>query len=564
MIADLLVGKTAREKANLKGQEIAKLFKVPKTQVGDYWIEITELKAIENGVELYARAWDANGQIGFGKDGSVDLERFVFINPPILVNDPNGSIIRESLDDNGKVRQRKLREDPKQALLESLAHTISVKTQKFNGTNIIPGKIGNTTTTVYPDAGIGGTTVDGYVARDVVTDASFAILRAGAGTSADKTSGQTRPWLVERDASGNWMNLYRSIHTFDTSSIPDTDTINSATFSISSYADNVDPANVDPDCNVYGSTPAANNDLAAADYAQTGSIAYSDSPILIDDWVTSGAYNNFAFNATGKAAIVKTGITALSWKNANYDNANVAPALGNGQRFTIGAYFADFAGTANDPKLVVEHTAAPIEKILTEVLTLTDTILKSTTRTLSEVLTLTDTIIRSITKTLSEVLTLIDTVLVERIVNLVLTETLVLTDSLVRLIERTLTEVVTLTDTIAKEIQRLFSETLTLTDTILRSITKVLTETITITDTISRSIQRLLSETITLVDTLVKSITKVLSEVITLTDKLFAKFPGLGHILGRNTDTSINVGTRAKAEEGLNKETGINTGEALK
>src|SRR3990167_11140747 len=187
MIADLLVGKTAREKANLKGQEIAKLFKVPKTQVGDYWIEITELKAIENGVELYARAWDAHGQIGFGKDGSVDLERFVFINPPILVNDPNGSIIRESLDDNGKVRQRKLREDPKQALLESLAHTISVKTQKFNDSKIIAGKLGNTTTTVYPDAGSGGgTTIDGQVIREGVTDASWNTLRTSAVTAVSE------------------------------------------------------------------------------------------------------------------------------------------------------------------------------------------------------------------------------------------------------------------------------------------------------------------------------------------------------------------------------------------
>ena len=357
-IIPLLENKTAKEKADIKGQEIAKLLKVPKTQVGDYWIEITELKAIETGVELYARAWDTNGQIGFGQDGSVDLERFVFINPPILVNDFNGAIIRESLDDGGKVRQRKLREDPKQALLESLAHTISVKQQKFDDSKIIAGKLGNTTTTVYPDAGSGGgTTIDGQVIREGVTDASWNTLRTSAGTAVSETDAQARPYLAGKDVSGNWATLYRAIYTFDTSTIPDTDTIDSATFSLSSYADNVDDNNQDPDINVFGSTPAANNDLATTDYLQTGSTAYSDTPILIDSWVTSGAYNDFAFNATGKAAIVKTGVTPLSAKNANYDNANVAPTLGSSQRFGIGAFWADQAGTTNDPKLVVEHTA---------------------------------------------------------------------------------------------------------------------------------------------------------------------------------------------------------------
>src|SRR3990167_4451732 len=86
--------------------------------------------------------WTPGGkQVGFGKDGTVDIERFVFINPPILVSDPNGDIIREWTDDTtGELKQRKLRESPQEALLQSLAHTISVKKEKFGSERIVRGK----------------------------------------------------------------------------------------------------------------------------------------------------------------------------------------------------------------------------------------------------------------------------------------------------------------------------------------------------------------------------------------------------------------------------------------
>src|SRR3989304_1790351 len=148
----------------------------------DIDIEIISSKAIEGGVEIMARAWNGakpiplytsalgsdikkfgleskfyaayqilglpapvlndneqykfqtgeispNKPIGFGKDGSVETERFRFYNPPIMVDDPAGIIIRESTDMEGKITQRRLREDPAQAIKESLAHTIKVTGQ---------------------------------------------------------------------------------------------------------------------------------------------------------------------------------------------------------------------------------------------------------------------------------------------------------------------------------------------------------------------------------------------------------------------------------------------------
>src|SRR3990167_9197591 len=127
----------AQDRATFKGAEIARqITSIARRNVkfsgADYDIEVVKTRAIPNGVEIFARAWNPDGtQIGFGPDGTIDVERFVFINPPILVSDPNGDIVREWNDINtGLPKQRKLREDPTQAILNSLSHTISLKKEK--------------------------------------------------------------------------------------------------------------------------------------------------------------------------------------------------------------------------------------------------------------------------------------------------------------------------------------------------------------------------------------------------------------------------------------------------
>ena len=67
-------GKHVREKANIKGVEIAKIGSIAKTDRANYSIEITEINPMEGGVEFFARAWDANGQIGFGPDGTILIQ----------------------------------------------------------------------------------------------------------------------------------------------------------------------------------------------------------------------------------------------------------------------------------------------------------------------------------------------------------------------------------------------------------------------------------------------------------------------------------------------------------
>lgn len=116
---------------------------------------IGEVKEIningQSGIELFAKAWKGDKQLGFGKDGSVEIERFRIFNPPILVDDPNGDIVREWTDEKtGELKQRKLREDPIEAIRQTVAHNVKIVGKE--NAQIVIGKIGNTTSTFYPDA----------------------------------------------------------------------------------------------------------------------------------------------------------------------------------------------------------------------------------------------------------------------------------------------------------------------------------------------------------------------------------------------------------------------------
>lgn len=114
MIKDLIQNKTASEIIDIKVTEICKL-----DFVGDYSnvvpgldIKILSIEKIKDGISIFAQAWRNGEQIGFGKDGSIDIERFRIFNPPILVRDPNGTEI--TLDKDGNVL-RKLRKSERRS-----------------------------------------------------------------------------------------------------------------------------------------------------------------------------------------------------------------------------------------------------------------------------------------------------------------------------------------------------------------------------------------------------------------------------------------------------------------
>jgi len=69
-------------------------------------VEIVEQRTIPSGIEVFARAWNENGQIGFGPDGTVDIERF-------------------------KIFNQRYGADNQTAILADIEHAILVKKEKF-------------------------------------------------------------------------------------------------------------------------------------------------------------------------------------------------------------------------------------------------------------------------------------------------------------------------------------------------------------------------------------------------------------------------------------------------
>ncbi len=358
-ICKLLTNKTASQKAQIKSREIARRdFKgeYTNTQYGVRVEIIGEVKEIningQSGIELFAKAWRGTQQLGFGRDGSVEIERFRIFNPPILVDDTNGDIVREWTDSKtGELKQRKLREDPIEAVRQTIAHNAKL-VGKENG-NIVIGKIGNTTDTFYPDANPESTSVDGYVARGSV-DETFSTLRSGAGTGFQDSNTPIWVQIQSSVTTNQWAAVNRMIILFDTATLSDTDTIDSATFSL--YVVSQENAfGGSPALDLVDSNPASNTGLANADYGNVGTVLLASAKLFSN--ITSSQYNDWTLNSTGLSNISKTSVSKFGMR-IDGDVTNTAPTTWASNTYqALQGFAADVAGTTQDPKLVVEHSA---------------------------------------------------------------------------------------------------------------------------------------------------------------------------------------------------------------
>lgn len=186
-----------------------------------------------------------------------------------------------------------------------------------------------------------------------------------------------------------------------------------------------------------------------------------------------------------------------------------------------------WTGTAHNSPSAYSSFTKQQNKLQSEVLSLIKAFDKlftagggSFSQLLSETLTLTDTLIRQSNKTVLETLTVTDTLIKQAAKNLA--ETVTHTDTLIRRTVRLLQETVTQTDTLTKIQGKMYQESITLADTFSKQTTKTLLETLTNIDTLNRQTVRLFQETITLADSVAKNIVtgKLLEETIILTDTL--------------------------------------------
>lgn len=306
-------------------------------------IEITQTDIIDGGIQVFARAWRDGVQIGFGKDGTVDIERFRIFNPPVLVPDELGDIIittpAEMLDGLTVTDEliSRYREDPEEAALQVIEQAILSSGKE--GGNIIVGKIGNTTSTFF-------TVEDDVVYKQ--DSASWDTTHDATVGSGNYGGGANRREFEASDA----VRIFRGFHMFDTAAIDDTDTIDSATLSLFIYQVNDTDTTL---CCIVEAQPTTDTSIVVGDFDLCGDAI--DNPtegaarIAFSSIVTT-VYTVFTLNAAGLTWIDKTGVTGMGTRNSR--DCDDAPPTGDNY---VLAYGTAQAGTTQDPKLVVEHSA---------------------------------------------------------------------------------------------------------------------------------------------------------------------------------------------------------------
>lgn len=457
---------TKWEKATFTGAKIAELAPIARKNRGVYDIQIIGMNPIPGGVEVYARVWDGAGQIGFGGGSTVDVERFTFINPSFHVH--TGTFSRQTRD-YGRLGVKKemvedFVEDLEGALLRMISETVKItKPEGSAGAKIKAGKVGRSTLTVYPVSG-SNSPVDGWASVPASGQDTFANLRAAAGSNASATTTYCDGSHLEAGTSSNNFNYFsRGFVCFDTSPIGSGGTISAAVLSLYGNGNYVNTFSVAPSLHICAAALASTAAVVAGDFDSASFTSFGSKTFAA--W-SVGALNDITFNASGIAAINKTGISQFSIQSS-WDQSNTAPTWGSGLRSYMYSEMADNADSAKWPKLVVTYTSSTTyNETYTESVTWTDTLIRQAGRIFSEAATWTD----------------------------------VFTG--VKALLRTLTESITWADVFSRQVGKVLAEAATWTDVFTRQANKVLVEASTWTDVLVRGFGKVLTETATWADNL--------------------------------------------------------------
>lgn len=218
-----------------------------------------------------------------------------------------------------------------------------------------------TTSTFYPDPNPESTSFDGFTfpTETPLCETWSARRSNNTGTQQDDVDTTLAALINTSGCSDpNWSNISRIATLFDTSSIPDTDTISSATWSgyVTTVNDNFNAKVV-----VIKTSPASNTGMTSGDYFRNSSVLGDGTKVAtaVDlTGLSTGAYSDSALDATGIAAISKTGVSKFGFViEADADNSEPTWAAALARAIISSA---DATGTTQDPKLVVVHAAGDL------------------------------------------------------------------------------------------------------------------------------------------------------------------------------------------------------------
>ena len=219
----------------------------------------------------------------------------------------------------------------------------------------------DTTTTFYPDPDTESTSVDGHVQYATAAGSESPCLGAiwnsahdsSSGTSASDsaTTASVVAYATQNQVSQTqWVcevEITKGFLLFDTSSIPDSATIDSATVSVYVTAKTNNDNDGTDYINIYTTTPASNTALVVGDYNDIGTTAQA-TQIDIGS-ITTSAFNDWTLNATGIGNISLAGVTKFGMREG-HDATDVPAVARNSITWNT-------AESGNDPELEVTYTA---------------------------------------------------------------------------------------------------------------------------------------------------------------------------------------------------------------
>ena len=214
----------------------------------------------------------------------------------------------------------------------------------------------DTDVTFYPDSDPENWTVDGTLEN---YDSTWAGVRdAATADIVDDASSAFYGAHVMNYGNTNYA-IARSFFSFEVGYLAGK-TITAATFS--AWGESKTSSNgADPDLGLYYSSPfSSNSALSVDDYAKVGNTPLS-SAIDYAGFSTTG-YNNFVLNPAGigyiQGRVDSGGFPAyLAMKTYSYDALNTSPSTIPGLPHSgdLNVYFADQAGSGQDPKLTLTY-----------------------------------------------------------------------------------------------------------------------------------------------------------------------------------------------------------------
>lgn len=367
-IIDKIKDKSKAERLDIICDEAVKAAKMGKYTKRGLEIDFKSIEKTANGgVVVYVSATKNGKSVGFGKDGTVEIEKITIIDPPYMVKD---GTFHDIIIDGKTLPSPNYVEDPEQALKDDIAQTIDGI--KKDGKNVIKDKVGTSTLVKYPDAHIEANTVDGSVANKNATWSTAQTADPATDVATDSVGNlAARHGAGVRFAGSEW-RVERNIILFDTSDIGATDTIDSATITLETTAAAENDVSTGNDNLILTqSAPATDTAIVLGDYANVGNVAAPTTgmtAVALSTFNAASTDHTLTINATGLTWIARDGETITGGGGTagityfglrTEDDVTATPSgfvADDGNRVLFES--ADNAGgNTVAPKLTVEYTA---------------------------------------------------------------------------------------------------------------------------------------------------------------------------------------------------------------